>query len=535
MTEVKESSVGVIGWLGFVIINFAAFGIIGAGTVISWMMGFVLSGLYTAALVTLAFWLHKRGTRYRQFTNLLWVLGCLFVFIDGFYLAFNLIGTDDVSAGVYEPLSADDLASLLPENSSEALRSWVRDEASSGSSHPGFETFGGHLFFVSPAGSDARSVDALWRSDATTSALVQPHLLANPRGFVEFGSRLYFAARSNTSSGDGVWFVGGASPTDPAQVLFGDDSGYGPAQLGGLFADGDSSSLFLKVAYSCGSQYIWSIFKSDGTSNGTVNLRGECAPTTTAAIDEAESKHHAKRRDMYWGIVLLAAVPMITLATVVMLRFQMPGLFANLYWGVAVVATMVFLLAGEGNQDNLLDFNRWFYTTYNSALYVVLIVLSVVKDELPEWLEEMKSWAVAIVGVTFFVIIHFDVDFSWDMPAWGWAIYAVLALLQMASSVVLSRALPMVCGSLSAFVISWKISSETVELLGGDSWGEGLRMLATFSLMALLGIGVIMLGVAYAERRSQVERAVRSVLRRSPHEDKANETPSGTAGDSVLA
>merc|ERR1712113_328339 len=141
---------------------------------------------------------------------------------------------------------------------------------------------------------------------------------------------------------------------------------------------------------------------------------------------------------------------MLVTASFIMVTRKMPGLFANLYGGIAVVFLMIFLLLNDSTND-LFSFNKWFFTIYSSALWVAIIVVSILKEKLPEWLEEMKSWAVTLVAGTFFVIIHFDLEVPFTNEAWAWVVYAVLALLQMMASVVVSRTFPMVCGAISAF------------------------------------------------------------------------------------
>jgi hypothetical protein len=221
----QGASVGVLGWLGFVIVNFAAFGIIGAGTTISWVIGFGLSILYTGVLVALAVILQKRGAQYVQFVNLLWVLGCLFLFIDGVYVSINILGpldgTDVTEGGPGFGFgdNSNDLAALLPDNASQALQEWSQAGAFQSQQGPHFASFGGLLFFPSPASVAQSWPDVLWRSDVSNSSVVDP-VLEDPRSFIEFGADLFFAAKSEGENQDGVHYVAGASPEGTAQLLY---------------------------------------------------------------------------------------------------------------------------------------------------------------------------------------------------------------------------------------------------------------------------------------------------------------------------
>jgi len=527
----QGASVGVLGWLGFVIVNFAAFGIIGAGTTISWVIGFVLSILYTGVLVAFALFLQRRGAQYAQFVNLLWVLACLFLFIGGVYVSINVLGPldgTDVTGGgdPWSGGSDNDLAALLPDGASQALQDWSQGGAREFQQGPHFASFGGLLFFPSPASYAESWPDVLWRSSISDSSVVDP-VLEDPRSFVEFGADLFFAARSDGSNSDGVYYVAGASPEGTVQQLYSStDSSF---QVRALFVDVASSSLYFSVSYYCDdSGYTESLFRSDGTSSGTEDLRdASCLATTTSSNGEELPERGADAE--YWGIIFVAAIPMMALAAYVMHSRQIYGVFANVYGGVATVSLMIFLLA-SGDMGNLLEFNKWFFTIYSSTLYVALLALAVVRDSLPEWLEEMKTWAVALVAGTFFVIIHVDLEIPFSGEAWAWLLYSVLALLQMAASVVLARTMPMACGALCAFVLSWKISWETVVLLGGEDWGGGLQMLTVFGLMALLGIGIIVLAVVYAGRRADIEAFVQDAIRRWKGEKAVKPVVEGAGG-----
>jgi len=518
----QGAGVGVLGWLGFVIATFAAFGIIGAGTSISWVVGFVLSILYTGVLVAFAVFLQRRGAQYVQFVNLLWVLACLFVFIDGAYLSINVLGpldgTDVTGGDSWTGDSDNDLAALLPNGSSQALQTWSQGAALEQSRGPHFASFGGLLFFPSPASDTQSWPDVLWRSNVSASSVVDP-VLEDPRSFVEFGADLFFAASSGGSFQDGVYYVAGGSPEGTVQQLYASSVG-SPFQVRALFVDVASSSLYFSAGYYCDNgARTTSLFRSDGTAGGTEALGdAACAATTTGSSGEELPERGSDAE--YYGIIFLAAVPMMMLVAYVMYYYEVYAVFANLYGGVATVFVMIFLLLSD-DMGNLLEFNKWFFTIYSSTLYLALLALSVMNARsrarvlvaTPPWLVEMKTWAVALVAGTFFVIIHVDLEIPFSGEAWAWVLYSVLALLQMAASVVLQRTMPMACGALCAFVLSWKISWETVVLFGGEDWGGGLQMLTVFGLMALLGIGIIVMAVLYASRRESIEAFVLDTMR----------------------
>lgn len=516
----KASSVGVLGWLGFVIVNSAAFGIVGVGSSISWVLGFLLSGAYTVVLIVFAVLLQRRGEQYSQFVNLLWVLACIFLFIDGLYLAINVIGpldgtdvTNGGGGGGWEPVN-NDLSLLLPDGASQALKTWSQETNIDTS--PFFASFNGLFFFASPASGTDSWNDVLWKTDVATSSKVDP-VLSTPLSFVEFNSNLFFVARQDTQTGggsnQGVWYIAGSAPSGSAQKLFGSSSN--SFSVNNLFVDTASSSLYIKTSDYCDNVgYIESVFKSDGTTAGTVDLRPDgCPVVTTTTTSSGDTGSIVRANDAeYWGIMFLAAGPMMGLATYVMFSRQIYGVVANLYGGVFVVFLMIFLLASD-DMNNLFTFQKWFWTIYSSALYLALLALSVTREKLPEWLEEMKTWAVALAAISFFVVIHIDLEIPFSTKAWAWVVYGLLVPLQFGASVVLQRTTPMVFGALGAFVVAYKVSWETVQLIGGDDWG-GLQMLTVFGLMALQGIGIIVLAVVYASKRDSIEAMVQNTFRK---------------------
>merc|ERR1712032_360831 len=89
-------------------------------------------------------------------------------------------------------------------------------------------------------------------------------------------------------------------------------------------------------------------------------------------------------------------------------------------------------------------------------------------------------------------------------------VYALLSLVQMVISMVVSRTVPMVAGAAGLFVISWKVAYEIVEFADFD--GHEFKMLAMLSIVALQGIGIIVAAIFYAGRRKEIDTKVRDTL-----------------------
>jgi len=516
----SEAGVGVLGWLGFITINGAAWGIITTSSYILWVLGFVFCVIYTGLIIGLAIWLERRGQKYRQFVNLFWVLGLSFIFILGIYISVNIIGpiadgkglfpdSSDSSGGTY--MSPSELHTLLPSNASQELKTWAGDASYQRGAT--FATFNGGTFFVGAA-QGADTSDYLWYGDGTSASKVIPEL-RDARSFVEFQSELFFSARPVESgySGEELWRISPGTLGNASLVkeVVADSQS---AQVNSLFVDGPSSKLYFKAGYQCvgSNNYLWAntIFSSDGSTAGTVDLRGDsCASmgvvtNVTAAPDSDDEMPKA----VVWGVLFLAALPMTGLAVVVIVMKKMPGPSVNVFCGVLAAVVCMYLIAQETN--NLPTFLKWFITIYTSVLWIAIVAWSLLIPQQPEWLEELKTWSVAIVGVAFFVIIHIDLEIPINQAAWRWILYAIVSFLQMVASSAVSRSVPMVAGCIGAFVLSWKIAYELVAF--ADFEGSQLNFLAMLAIVAFQGMGIIVAAIFYASKRVEIDALVRSFL-----------------------
>lgn len=210
--------------------------------------------------------------------------------------------------------------------------------------------------------------------------------------------------------------------------------------------------------------------------------------------------------------MFLAVLPMMLLAAIVLVTKHMPGLFLNLFCGVIVAAVVMYWLATYDNDhlDALDTFLKWFLTTYTSILWVAVLMWSVVQPRPPAaWMEELKTWAVALVSVTFFLILHVDLEIPSTSANWAWVVYALVILLQMLCSVIVSRSVPLVASAIGLFIIAGKIAAEVVALF---DLGGSLRVLAVLLVLALQGIVIIVGAILCAGHREKVDTAVQSLL-----------------------
>merc|ERR1712083_288377 len=116
------------------------------------------------------------------------------------------------------------------------------------------------------------------------------------------------------------------------------------------------------------------------------------------------------------------------------------------------------------------DFLWWFLLFYSLALWVALLWVAIKYPVLQIWQDELLTWTVVPVSLTFFATIHWalEVPFGWGEHNFlNWIAYAVVVLLQIAASFVVLRSFPTALGAVGLLVLAVKISSEMTQLLGG--------------------------------------------------------------------
>jgi len=524
VVEAKDNGVGVLGWLGFVIINFAAWGIIGVSTAIAWPVGLAFCIIYTGILIALAVCLHRRwGDQYRSFENLLWVLACFFVFLCGLYIAVNLVGPafDENPENAFTGGRAsinNNLVDQLPKNSSAELKAWAKDSDWRHKQMPTFADYEGYVFFAGMSQSfldESSKNSILLRSDGSTASQVSP-TIEQPTSLTKHASKLYFVA--NTKK---IHVIDSAAASAGTAALYFDlgvntsTSAVGSHYYNVRHLVSIGGSLYFEGDYDCKNGYTKTVFKSDGTADGIQSMRGAlCSPDPPRPPSPPSPSPPEDKKPVatIWSTILLGLVPMMALAAWVLWRRRLEGLFTNLFLGTGAVIILLYILAAS-SPDGFDTFLKWFVTTYTGATLLALSLVSLIVEDLPPVVERMKNWVVVVAGVPFFAMIHVDLEIPLTMTVWRWVVYAVLAIVQMLISIIVARIFPMIMGSVSTFVVAWKISREIVRLIFGDSLSQ-LAMLLLLIILAVQGIGIILGAVFYSSRRDMIDTAVREFLKK---------------------
>eukprot|EP00929_Paragymnodinium_shiwhaense_P037478 TRINITY_DN19964_c0_g3_i1.p1 TRINITY_DN19964_c0_g3~~TRINITY_DN19964_c0_g3_i1.p1 ORF type:complete len:345 (+),score=43.67 TRINITY_DN19964_c0_g3_i1:55-1089(+) len=311
----SPSGVGVLGWLGFIIINWAIWGIIAVSTVVNWVVGVLITLIYTGILVAIALLLPRWGDRFKSFENLFWVLACTLVFVLGLFLSINVVaavGADNGSSINPGPTEGPrwkpepDLVKLLPNASSEALTSWVktRPAKSSEKSSPTYLEVNGNWFF-SGASNITGFNKVLVRSGPSGAKMVLPSI-QDARCLVQLGSDMYVLGRTNAVKA-GLFQVTSANAAAAVAnlVVSVPDDRYPTAEH--LIVD--SGKLYFKARQWCerDNSIVETVYESDGTTAGTRDLRQDAcvripeASTSTSTTTYAPSVTRGKPVAALWG------------------------------------------------------------------------------------------------------------------------------------------------------------------------------------------------------------------------------------------
>jgi len=277
-----------------------------------------------------------------------------------------------------------------------------------------------------------------------------------------------------------------------------------------LFSESGGSKLYIKVTYYCpvGIYTQKTIFVTDGTAESTMDLQDSpCSSSSTT------SPHDVHIRDRYAAAstVLLGVLPMVGLASFVLVTRKLPGVLLNILGGIFAAICLLYVAFGAVNRGE--TFFKWTATVYTAILWICIVAACVTIVHRREWQDELITWAVAIVAPSFFYIVHIDLNLPWTDGWLEWAIFTAIVSLHAAASMLISRIIPLVLFAIGTFEIALRISYTLVaEVLGLE--GQ-LQLLIMFALFAVEGIGIILGAIFYASRRSAVETSVRAFLRGS--------------------
>jgi len=412
------------------------------------------------------------------------------------------------------------IESLLPDDASAQLKEWVSNNDWKVNSGATFSVFAARTFFSAYGGTSSNNI--LRSSDGKHVEAVKP-VLTGANNFVKFTpesskQKLFFFGREKDER-RGLFSVS-HEDAPKSELVYASSEG---SNLEALFVDHETNTLWFKASYSCAGQWIKSLVRSDGSTDGTKDLWPDDCENGSGNGNGGGNGGGGKKKNppiaVIWSVLVLADLPMMMLASWALYSKKLPGLFFNLYGGGYVAIFIIYFLIVD-TPDGAFDFGKVSMSIYTALGYLGLVVLQLqlVREEAkakkqPEaWVEDLKTWAMVVVGWPFFVVWHLNLSVPFNAEGWQWTAFAGLTVLQMLLAIILSRSFPMVMGAFGAFEVSWKISYEIVEIFGSiDSSNKTLIMLA---VMAAQGVGIIIGAVYYANQRQKIDETFRSLLLR---------------------
>ncbi|CAE8693391.1 unnamed protein product, partial [Polarella glacialis] len=118
-------------------------------------------------------------------------------------------------------------------------------------------------------------------------------------------------------------------------------------------------------------------------------------------------------------------------------------------------------------------------------------------------------------AVTFFAIIHYDLDIPYSSIPWQWVVYSLLLPLQMLLSLLLRNKLPMACGGIGCLIACYKVSDVIVEALFASLSSE-VKWLLLLAILAPLSASVVLIAMLSVDLREKpgadLQRLVYGVL-----------------------
>eukprot|EP00931_Biecheleriopsis_adriatica_P091212 TRINITY_DN65108_c0_g1_i1.p1 TRINITY_DN65108_c0_g1~~TRINITY_DN65108_c0_g1_i1.p1 ORF type:complete len:643 (+),score=124.22 TRINITY_DN65108_c0_g1_i1:87-2015(+) len=492
-------------WLGFGVVNVVLPMLVAVSGLVAWQLSFTICLFYALFVVAMALNLeHSYGQKTAEVVNALWVVACLTILALGTYLSVFAVGPWPEEEG-WKPRATGDLASLLPAESPARLADWARGEAENVSDSTMFDD---SVYFTSRE-SQGVGDTMLWHSDLRlTDKPAAPVLpgLADARGFIEFGDRLYFSARSNgsTSEADGLWYVdriapGGRGASRSAVSLKTFDAETRIKD----FAVLNESSFYFKVFRICSGLKGHSLFQSDGTASGTVDLdlSADCSVTALAQGDQRPPT------DRLIGELLLAVLPQTFLACGLLVFKKMPGMILNIYGGSYATALLIYLLACR----DVVDLHKFIVislTIYASVGYVAVLALHCMRPRARGFLRRYKTWSVLAVSSTFFGVIALALDVPFTAEVWKWAVYGVLQLLQVVIGLIMFKRLPVLFGLCGLLVVVCRIALEIVAAFAtGVGLGSTATLMAQRAALAFIVVVPLLIAVLSSDVVHKVEEA----------------------------
>lgn len=364
----------------------------------SWHLGFSVLVFHCFGCTVIAVNLDDKRTM-RPISNLLWVSVCILILILGSWLGISGIG---------EWVTLEDQQKQVDSlwEWPDSMKAWAfEDDPPQGADEIAYN---GILLFSS-ADSDGNRILSRMEPDSGVSA-VEPGL-AEAHSFAEWNGSVYFFAaaldEANKTGPESLWAIASEDASNGTARLVKDFGSH--SSLRSFYVQ--NTRFWFKAYLSCGRFTTETFFKSDGTTDGTVDMNyGDTYKELVKICKQvAEGNEVVPPLDQLLGIFFFGVLPQTGLAAFLLYQKQMPGLVLNFYGGVYAVIAVIYLMSVEhlGKADLFIKATSCLYSGF---CYLGLIQLKMGGGS-PDWLtKEMRDWAAVIVPASFFAALHFALD-----------------------------------------------------------------------------------------------------------------------------
>jgi len=459
----------------------------------SWHLGFLVLVFHCFGCLVIAVNLDDKR-RMRPISNMLWVSVCVLILVLGSWLGISALG---------EWVTLEDQQQQVDDiwEWPESMQAWASEEDPPRGADE--IAYNGILFFSSTDSDGNRILSRM--EPAPNVSAVEPGL-AEAHSFAEWNGSVYFFAaamdEADKTGPESLWAIAGQDASNGTARLVKDFGSH--SSLRSFYVQ--NTRFWFKAYLSCGSFTTETFFRSDGTTDGTVDMNtggNTYKDLVKTCAQVADGNEVVPPLGRLLGIFFFGVLPQTGLAAFLLYQKQMPGLVLNFYGGVYSVIALIYLMSVDhlGKADLFIKATSCLYSGF---CYLGLLQLKMGGGS-PEWLtQEMRDWAAVIVPASFFAALHFALNIPITTEASPWIVYTVLLLLQMVLALLLRSGLAVLLPVAGLFVLSWKISHEMVSNWGPDLSSE-LQLMIVLPMMCLFILMVIATAVFCHRNRRAIE------------------------------
>eukprot|EP00913_Durusdinium_trenchii_P004310 g3996.t1 len=307
--------------------------------------------------------------------------------------------------------------------------------------------------------------------------------LVEGRSFTSFRQQVVFVAKDACGQ-EQLWSVSNVSNVSSTAVLH---QTLDPRlRLEALAVENDT--LYLKASMPC------QVGEPTWQSASDLDLSGQCLVSRGTLVAE----------------LFLAVLPTVLLSAGLCCRS--PSLFTTLFLGIYSMVVVIRLLI-DANSSALHEFIFTSLLIYSTLAYGLLITWHLLQPRSCEDWEDLKTWAFAVVPLSFSFSLQLRLGLPEDLHLWRWIVFASLGFLQLLLAQLTGRRWPRLLGLIQLLLSLHQLLGATVR----PHLGEGVLRALQWALLGLFGGFLVVLGEADPPGHAPV--AARSARSATPEEE----------------